>query len=94
MIDLTTAYSLSLSEFQTNSQHYIAQMQENKKPIILTVNGQAQLVVQNAKAYQKLLDRVEYIETVLVLQEGIAEVKAGKAVPARDALQKIKDNSK
>ena len=95
MIDLTTAYSLPLSEFQTNSQHYIAQMQEmNEQPIVLTVKGQAQLVVQNAKAYQKLLDRVEYIETVLALQEGTAEVKAGKAVPARDALQKIKNNSK
>lgn len=95
MIDLTTVCSLSLSEFQTNSQYYIAKMQEmNEKPIILTVNGKAQLVVQNAKAYQKLLDRVEYIETVLALQEGIAEVEAGKAVPARDALQKIKNNSK
>lgn len=87
MIDLTTVSSLPLSEFQANFQNYIAKMQEmNQQPIVLTVNGQAQLVVQDAKAYQKLMDRLEYVETVLALQEGIAEVEAGKAVPARDAL--------
>ena len=89
MIDLTNIHSLS--EFQRNTQRYVSQMQENEKPIVLTVNGQAQLVVQDAKAYQKLLDRLEYIETVAALKEGIAEVEAGQSVPARDALKTLKE---
>ena len=89
MIDLTNIHSLS--EFQRNTKRYVSQMQESEKPIVLTVNGQAQLVVQDAKAYQKLLDRLEYIETVAALKEGIAEVDTGKAIPAREALQALKE---
>ena len=89
MIDLTHIHSLS--EFQRNTKHYVSQMQENEKPIVLTVNGEAQLVVQDAKAYQKLLDRLEYIETIAALKEGIAEIDAGQGVPANDALKAIKE---
>lgn len=89
MIDLTNIHSLS--EFQRNTKRYMSQMEESEKPIVLTVNGQAQLVVQDAKAYQKLLDRLEYIETVAALKEGIAEVDAGKAIPARKALQALQE---
>ena len=89
MIDLTHIHSLS--EFQRNTKQYVSQMQENEKPIVLTVNGEAQLVVQDAKAYQKLLDRLEYIETVAALKEGIAEIEAGKGIPATAALKTIKE---
>ncbi len=89
MINLTNIHSLS--EFQRNTKRYMSQMQESEKPIVLTVNGHAQLVVQDAKAYQKLLDRLEYIETVIALKEGIAEIDEGKAAPAREALQGLKD---
>jgi len=34
-------------------------MKETKAPFVLTVNGEAELVVQSAKAYQELLDRNE-----------------------------------
>ena len=89
MIHLTNIHSLS--EFQRNTKRYVSQMQESQDPLVLTVNGKAQLVVQDAKAYQKLLDRLEYIETVAALKEGIAEVDAGKAVSAQDALQALKE---
>lgn len=84
MIDLTNIHSLS--DFQRNTKHYVSQMRESEKPLVLTVNGEAQLVVQDAKAYQKLLDRLEYMETVAALKEGISEIEAGKGVPATEAL--------
>ncbi len=42
MIDLTNIHSLS--EFQRNTKHFCLQMQESEKPLVLTVNGEAQLV--------------------------------------------------
>lgn len=89
MIDLTNIHSLS--EFQRNTKRYVSQMQESEKPIILTVNGQAQLVVQDARAYQKLLDRLEYIETVAALREGIVEIESGKGVDVDNALKTLKE---
>ena len=32
-------------------------------PLVLTINGRAEVVVQDAEAYQELLDRVEAIES-------------------------------
>ncbi|MBE9082839.1 type II toxin-antitoxin system Phd/YefM family antitoxin [Tolypothrix sp. LEGE 11397] len=88
MIDLTNIHSLS--EFQRNTKHYVSQIQESKKPLVLTVNGEAQLVVQDAKAYQNLLDRLEYMETVAALKEGIHQIEAGQGVSAKEALQALR----
>ncbi len=88
MIDLTNIHSLS--EFQRNTKHFCLQMQESEKPLVLTVNGEAQLVVQDAKAYQKLLNRLEYMETVAALKQGISEIEAGLGVPANEALESLK----
>ena len=46
----------SLSTFKRNTNELISQMKETGNPIVLTVNGKAELVVQDAVAYQQLLD--------------------------------------
>jgi len=45
----------------------------------LTINGKAEVVVQDAAAYQTLLDRLDAIEGI---QCGLADVKAGRTKPA------------
>jgi PHD/YefM family antitoxin component YafN of YafNO toxin-antitoxin module len=88
MIDLSNIHSLS--EFQRNTKRFCLQMQESEKPVVLTVNGEAQLVVQDAKAYQKLLNRLEYMETVVALKQGIGEIEAGLGVSADEALESLR----
>lgn len=88
MIDLSNIRSLS--EFQRNTKQYVQQMEESEKPLVLTVNGEAQLVVQDAKAYQKLLDRLEYAESVAALREGIQEIEQEQGVPAKQALEGLR----
>jgi len=88
MIDLSNIHSLS--EFQRNTKQYVQQMEQSEKPIVLTVNGEAQLVIQDAKAYQKLLDRLEYAETVAALRQGIKEIEQGKGVPAKEGLEELR----
>ena len=53
----------------------------------MLVNGRAELVVQDAAAYQALLDRVEAIEGI---QRGLADVKAGRTRPARKVLARLR----
>ena len=63
-----------------------------REPVVLTVNGKAQVVVQDAAAYQKLLDaaaKTEREETVAAIREGLADVKAGRTKPARAALKAL-----
>ncbi|MEO5742716.1 MAG: type II toxin-antitoxin system Phd/YefM family antitoxin [Vicinamibacterales bacterium] len=56
-------------------------------PLVLTINGKAELVVQDAEAYQTLLDRVEAIEGI---QRGLAGVKAGRTKPARQVFARLR----
>jgi PHD/YefM family antitoxin component YafN of YafNO toxin-antitoxin module len=70
-----------LSNFKRNTVKFLEQMKQTREPVVLTINGKAELVVQDAEAYQALLDRIEYLETVEAIKQGLQEVKDGKTVP-------------
>ncbi len=63
MIDLSQDIQ-SLSTFKRNSNETIERMKTTGNPLVLTVNGKAELVVQDVAAYQKLLDKIEYLEAL------------------------------
>ena len=46
----------ALTTFRNNSAAFLRQLKKTKRPVILTVNGKAAAVVQDAEAYQRLLD--------------------------------------
>ena len=72
----------SLSNFKRNTNDFIEQLKETGKPIVLTVNGKAELVVQDAGSYQRLLEISEKLETIEALKPAIAEMKAKKGESA------------
>ena len=74
----------SISDFKRNTPQLIREMKESGLPLTLTVNGKAELVVQDARAYQKLLELVERLETIEGIRAGLAEMKAGRGRPARE----------
>ena len=67
----------SLSTFKRNSSELIEQMKKTGSPIVLTVNGKAEVVVQDAFAYQKLLDTVDHLESLVAIQKGLTDVQNG-----------------
>jgi PHD/YefM family antitoxin component YafN of YafNO toxin-antitoxin module len=79
MLDLANDIR-SLSEFKRNTVDLLDRLRKTGHPLVLTINGKAELVVQDAAAYQALLDRVEAIEGI---RQGLADVKAGRTRPAR-----------
>ena len=55
MINLSTDIQ-SLSHFKRNSPKVMAGLKKTGRPLVLTVNGKAEAVVQDAASYQRLLD--------------------------------------
>ena len=49
----------SLTDFHRNSAMHCMRLRRSGRPEVLTVNGKAVLVVQDAAAYQRLLEAVE-----------------------------------
>jgi prevent-host-death family protein len=86
MLDLANDIR-SLSDFKRNTSELLDRMKKTGHPVVLTINGRAELVVQDAQAYQQLLDRLETIEA---LQRGLADVKAGRTKPAKEVFDRLR----
>jgi prevent-host-death family protein len=80
MINLSRAIQ-SLSTFKRNTNELITQMKVTGNPVILTVNGKAELVVQDAESYQKLLDSIEYLESIIGIKKGLEDIVSGDTQP-------------
>jgi prevent-host-death family protein len=79
----------SLSNFKRNTSEFVEQLKKSGRPVVLTINGRAELVVQDAESYQRLLEISERLETIEALRPAIEEMKAGKGEPAELFLSKI-----
>ncbi len=89
-IDLTNIHSLS--EFQRNTKDLIRKLKKSGKPAVLTVNGQAEVVVQSAEAYQKLLDDQDLLETIRAISRGLGQAKRGEGRSLRSLLEELAAN--
>ena len=74
MIDITDDIQ-SHTTFRRKSGDFMKQLKKTKRPVILTVKGKAAAVVQDAAAYQRLLDIA-----------ALADAKSGRSRPLRESL--------
>ncbi len=82
----------SVTNFKRQTAQYLEQLHKTGEPVVLTVNGKAEIVVQDAAAYQKLVEaaaQADKEETLAAIREGLADVKAGRTKPARAALKAL-----
>lgn len=78
-----------LTEFKRKTTVFMSRMKKTHKPVVLTINGKAELVVQDAESYQQILDRLERFEAVEAIRLGIAAAEEGRIKPARQALAEL-----
>jgi len=79
----------SLTDFLRNHKAHVTRLKETQAPEVLTVNGKAELVVQDAESYQRLLDRLHHMETIAAIQEGMASAERGELKPATQVLAEM-----
>lgn len=83
---LTLSDIHSLSDFQRNTRDYIRKLKKSGKPAVLTVNGEAEVVVQSAQAYQRLLDDQELLQDIRSIGRGLEQAKRGEGRSMREFL--------
>jgi len=69
---------LSLSDFKRRSAALLEQLKATKRPLVLTVNGKAELVVQDAASYQRMERLALRIEAIEGIEEGLASMEEGR----------------
>lgn len=65
-------------------------MKETGDPVVLTINGKAELVVQDAASYQKLMDIAEEAKVLEDIRRGLEDVAAGRGRPADEVFNDIR----
>ena len=90
MLDLTKDIR-SITEFKRNTTELVENLKRTKHPLVLTVNGKAELVVQDAQSYQELLDAAELVQTLKGIKRGLEQMKQGQGKTAESFFAEMFD---
>ena len=82
MLDLTKDIQ-SLTTFRRRSGDFMKLLRKSKRPVVLTVKGKAAAVVQDAEAYQRLLDAAAQASGREGIRQGLEDSRRGRVRPAR-----------
>lgn len=80
----------SLTSFKRNTNESVEQLRKTKNPLVLTINGKAELVVIEADEFDAMQERLEQVENSGAIMGGIDAFKRGESLPAREALEDLK----
>jgi len=84
----------SLTHFKRNSSEVIEQLKSTGQPMVLTVNGKAEVVVQDAASYQAVLDLLDRAEAIAGIKRGLDSVEKGEGIPAEKAFERLRRKHK
>ena len=68
----------SLSDFQRNAKQHIVRMKKKRRPLVLTINGKAEMVAVDVKSFQEMLEIIDRAEAVEGIRRGLESKKRGE----------------
>jgi hypothetical protein len=69
----------SLTDFKHKTPVFVQQLRKTGEPMVLTINGKAALVVQDAQSYQRLLDLAEDARVREGIRQGLLDTRTGRS---------------
>lgn len=88
MADLTNSHSLT--DFQRNARGFIDGLNDNKLPLLLTVNGKVKAVLVDPATYQEMEERLERERFIEAVKLGLKEAEQGLGRPAEEIFDQMK----
>ena len=79
----------SLSTFKRDTAKMVRQLKKTGQPVVLTVNGKAEVVIQDAASYQKLLEAKDRMDAIEGIKRGLATMKRKPGKPAEKFFQEL-----
>lgn len=89
MIDITKDIQ-PLTTFRNNSVKFMKYLKRTRRPIILTVNGKPEAVVQSASEYQRLLDLAAQASEEEAIRQGLEDLREGRTRPMNDVFEEMR----
>ncbi len=81
----------SLTDFKKNTGEFTEHLKATGRPVVLTVNGRASLVVQDAAAYQEMMEALERAAIYEDIRTGLEETERGEGQPAAEVFAEMRE---
>jgi prevent-host-death family protein len=78
-----------LTDFKRNTSVFLRRLKATGHPVVLTINGKAELVVQDAASYQRLFALAERLETIEAVKESLAAIDRGEGRPMDEVFDEL-----
>jgi prevent-host-death family protein len=79
-----------MTTFRNHSAEIMQHLKDTKRPVVLTVNGKAAAVLQDAEAYQHLLNLAALASEEEAIRQGLEDVAQGRTRPAKDVFDEFR----
>jgi prevent-host-death family protein len=76
-----------ISYLKANAAEVLAQLAEQREPLIITQNGEAKAVLQDVASFEETQEALALLK---ILALGNQEVEAGKMKPAADVIARLR----
>jgi prevent-host-death family protein len=63
----------TVTDFSRKPAEHIKRLNESKRPEILTVNGKAAVVIQDAESYERMAALADYADSILNIRQALSE---------------------
>lgn len=83
----------SLTDFLRNHKSALRRLRRRRRPELLTVNGRAAVIVQDADAFEDLMEAIERVEAVEGVRRGLASMKNRRGRPSAEVFAEIRKQS-
>ena len=80
----------TLDNFKRRSKRQIHRLKQTGRPTVLTVNGKPAVVVQDAMAYQRQMERLMQLDVIEAVREGAADADAGRVEDAEQFFKRLR----
>jgi len=75
-----------LTDFRNNMKEYIKELNDTKKPILLTQHGKSAAVLLHAEKYQEMQDQIDFMRKIV---QGLEDYKHGRTHTIDDTFDAV-----
>jgi PHD/YefM family antitoxin component YafN of YafNO toxin-antitoxin module len=79
-----------LTYFRRQSADVVKRLKATRRPMVLTINGKPELVVQDTASYQRLLDIAAHADPREGIRQGLDDISQGRTRPAREVFDALR----
>lgn len=80
----------ALKHFRRKLAEAVKHLETPRQPLLLTINGEAEVVVQDARAYQRLLDIAAQFDSAEGTRQDFEDLSRGRTRPARQVFDEVR----